>query len=600
MHKYISLRNLRFILHEVHQISELLEKEYYQDHDRETVDMMLDTALQIADAYLYPYFTEMDRNPPELVDGRVKVHPQVGEILKVFGEAGWYSLSAPARFGGMQMPVMVANAARLIFQAANNGAFGYTGSTAASANLLMSFGNQEVIDRFLEPVFSGKWPGTMALTEPDAGSSLSDITTEAIPTEDGHYLIKGQKVFISGGDQDVAESATHLTLARIQGAPKGTRGISLFAVPQFREENGAMAWNDVATAGVFHKMGQHATPAVHLIFGEHDDCRGWLVGEPNKGLTHMFQMMNEERLDVGGIAAAISSAAYYASLNYAMERPQGRRAGQKNLDQPQTLIINHPDVRRMLLLQKAITEGSIALLLECARLADVIRSSEGKEAKQAHLLLELLTPIAKTWPAENGVRAVSNGLQVLGGYGYCEDFPLEQLYRDIRITPIYEGTTGIQSQDLLGRKVLMKDGEAFMLLTEEIHKTIRKASKHLSLVKYADRLQQELQEIQLVTMHLSRIGMSGAVEQFLSDATLYMEYMGILVIGWQWLKQAIVAKEKTLTLSGDHPDHSFYENKLRTMRFFFAYELRKSYHLRERLLEQGESLTIADEEIILE
>ena len=596
--RYIDLDQIKFLLHQVHPVGELLEYEHYSAHDEEAVNMMLDAALQLADTFLFPFLKEMDQHVPDLEKGSVQVHPQIEKILNRWGEDGWYRSIAPYEWDGMQLPISVNNACRLIFQAANNGAFGYTGSTVGAANLVLSFASDELKSAYLPHMYSGKWPGTMALTEPDAGSSLSDITTEAVPTPGGHYLIKGQKIFISGGDQHCVENVVHLMLARIQGAPKGTKGISLFIVPKNRLEEGKLVSNDVVTAGVFHKMGQRATPAVHLVTGEKDNCFGWLVGAPNRGLSYMFQMMNEERLDVGGIATAIAAAAYHASLKYARERPQGRLSGQKNPELPQTLIVNHPDVKRMLLLQKSIVEGSMSLLLQCAHYADLIHVASGPLKEESHLLLELLTPIAKSYPAEAGIRAVSNGLQVLGGYGYCEDFPLEQLYRDIRICPIYEGTTGIQAQDLLGRKVMQQNGRAFKLLSEQIQQTLKQASAFNDLQKYAKSLKACLEDLHKVTRHLATVAQQGKVDLFLSDATLYLEFFGLVVIGWQWLKQATIAKESLI--SGNHSDQQeFYESKILTMRFFFAYELRKTTYLRDRLLEDDEILTLTSEKSIV-
>ncbi|MEL6671998.1 MAG: acyl-CoA dehydrogenase [Bacteroidota bacterium] len=593
--KYISLPHLKFLVHQVHPVEELLRHPYFEAHDEESVDFMLDAALQLADTYLYPYLREMDQFVPDVEEGEVKVHPQIGKILQKWGEDGWYSASAPMEWGGMQLPSLVKNATRLIFQAANNGAFGYTGSTTGASNLLLSFGNDELRKKYLPGMFDGSAPGTMALTEPDAGSSLSDITTSATPAEGGHYLIEGQKVFISGGDQDCVDNIIHLMLARIDGAPQGTKGISLFVVPKYREADGALVPNDVTTAAVFHKMGQKATPACHLIMGEKQDCHGWLVGEPHRGLSYMFQMMNEERLDVGGIAAAIASAAYYASLQYAEERPQGRRLHQKSMDFAPVPIVQHPDVRRMLLSQKAVVEGSFSLLLACAKYHDLTVVLEGEERERAHLLLELLTPIAKTYPAEAAVESVSQGLQVLGGYGYCEDFVLEQLYRDVRIAPIYEGTTGIQSLDLLGRKVMMAGGKAFQMLGEEINLSIAEAEVHHDLKKYAQQLGTAFQDLQATTQHLMGIAQQGKPEVFLADATLYLHMFSHVVLGWQWLKMATVAQQHLLM--GAAGQEAFYQSKVHTMRFFFAYELRKNLGLKARLMDEDEVLTIYQEEV---
>ena len=333
---------------------------------------------------------------------------------------------------------------------------------------------------------------------------------------------------------------------------------------------------------------------MHLMFGENDDCEGYLVGEENKGLSYMFQLMNEARILVGLGGCAIASAAYYASLEYANERPQGRRLNDKDPDQPQTLIVNHPDVKRMLLLQKSIVEGGFSLVAECAKYWDYTRVLEGEEKEKYELLLEILTPVVKTYPSEMGIISVSNGLQVLGGSGFCKDFPLENYYRDIRIYPLYEGTTGIQSMDLLGRKVTMKQGKAVKYLFAEVNKDIEAAKTYPELSKYVKILEEKLQVLQSVTMKLIGIAMKGNIELFLSDANLYMEFFGTIAVAWQWLKQATTAKQILLTENPQGEDLKFYESKIHTMKFFFAYEVPKTLGLAQRLMDD-EVLTIATE-----
>lgn len=592
MAQYYSRRNLNFLLHEVFNAADLTKYPYYSAHDRETFDMTIDAATQIADNIMFPYFRDVDRNQPELRNGKVTVHPKIGEYLKALGEAGLIGTGFSFENGGQQLPELVSSCLGFILMAANNGMM-YTGLTSGAAGLINSFGTDELKQTYVGNMLAGKWQGTMALTEPQAGSSLSDITTSAAPQADGSYRIKGQKVFISAGDHDQCENIIHLMLARIEGAPKGTKGISLFVVPKYRLDG---ADNDVTSTGIYHKLGQRGVPAMHLTMGDRDDCQGWLVGEPHKGLSYMFQMMNEARIGVGMTGAAIASAAYCASLQYAKERPQSRRLNEKGiLDSPQIPIIQHPDVKRMLLLQKAVVEGSLSLLMEAARCADIAHASEDPEEKEKyHLMLELLTPIAKTYPTEMGMLAVSNGLQVLGGYGFTEDFPLEQLYRDIRITPIYEGTTGIQSQDLLGRKMTMKGGKPAQLLFGEVAKTIAEAETHEDLKAYAKMLKAELVRLQEVTMSLMPYAMQGDIERFLMDATLYMEMFGIITVAWQWLKQAVVAKQALLTQNPEGDELAFYESKIHTMKFFFHYEIPKTLGLAVRL-KDTEVLTITTE-----
>ncbi|MFN4145267.1 MAG: acyl-CoA dehydrogenase [Runella sp.] len=592
MAQYFSRRNLNFLLHEVFQATELTKYPYFAAHDRETFDMTIDAVTQIADNLMFPYLREIDRNQPELHNGKVTVHPKVGEYLKAMGEAGLIGAGFSFDDGGQQLPELINSSLGFIVMAANNGMM-YTGLTSGAAGLILSFGSPELKQTYVPQMLAGKWQGTMALTEPQAGSSLSDITTTAYPQPDGTYLIKGQKVFISAGDHDQCENIIHLLLARIEGAPKGTKGISLFVVPKYRLDG---TDNDITSTGIYHKLGQHGVPAMHLTLGDRDDCHGWLVGEPHKGLSYMFQMMNEARIGVGMTGAAIASAAYCASLQYAKERPQSRRLNEKSaLDTPQVPIIQHPDVKRMLLLQKAVVEGSLSLLMEAARYGDIAHASQDPEEKEKyHLLLELLTPIAKTYPTEMGLVAVSNGLQVLGGYGFTEDFPLEQYYRDIRITPIYEGTTGIQSQDLLGRKMTMNGGKAPKLLFGEMMATIAEAATHDELKPYAQKLKTELQRLQEVTMTLMPYAAKGDIERFLMDATLYMEMFSITVVAWQWLKQGVVAKKALLLQNPEGEELAFYEGKIQTMKYFFHYEVPKTLGLAERL-KDTEVLTITTE-----
>lgn len=596
MAQYVNLRNLKFLLYEVFEAESLTKYEYFKDHDRASFDMILDTAKQIADNLLYPTYREMDMQEPQLEHGVVNVHPAIKKYLKAMGEAGMIGATYSYANGGGQVPATVYSLASFILSAANNGASMFTGLSSGAARLIINFANQELKERYVPKMLSGQWQGTMALTEPQAGSSLSDITTTAKPLEDGSYLIKGQKVFISAGEHNQVENIVHLLLARIDGAPAGVKGISLFIVPKLRLENGQLVDNDVVPGSIYHKMGQKSTPAMHLMIGDNNNCKGFLVGEANQGLKYMFQMMNEARLGVGLMASAIATTAYYASLQYANERPQGRRLDEKDQKTtPQTKIINHPDVRRMLFTQKAIAEGSLSLLLECARYADLIEVTEGEEKDNYHLLLDLLTPIAKTFPAEYGIRAVSEAMQVFGGYGYCQDFPIEQLYRDIRIASIYEGTTAIQSQDLLGRKMTMKNGAATIALMQEISKTLQEAATYEDLKKYVELLQKETGRIQQVMQKLLPFAMQGQIERFLADANLFMEMAGLIVVAWQWLKQATVAKRQIVTKNPQEEELAFYESKIQTMKFFFAYELPKTKYLATRLLDD-EVLTIVEEE----
>lgn len=599
MATYMNMDQLRFLLYEVHGIDDVLQLPRYSNFDKESIEILLDAAKTWADQDWYPYFREMDEKPAHFKDGSVVIHPHIEKIFKDAGENGWIGMYFDQQHGGMQAPHYLVNAINHIFESANNHVTGYMGLTAGSAHLITTFGKQELIDRFVPNMLNGKWAGTMCLTEPQAGSSLSDVKTMAYPQEDGSYKIKGQKIFISGGDHSAVSNIIHLVLARIEGAPAGTKGISLFVVPKLIPESGAS--NDVITAGDFQKMGQRGYCTTHLVFGENENCTGWLVGEANQGLKHMFQMMNGARIDVGMTATSTATAAYYASLQYAKERPQGRRIesnGRKNPNQEPALIIEHADVRRMLLKQKSIVEGALSLLLETAKLVDFSLEGDGEQKHDNHLLLELLTPMAKTFPAERGKEAIDNGLQVLGGYGFCTDFILQQYYRDIRIMSLYEGTTGIQSLDLLGRKITMENGKALQLLMAKIMDTLKEANTYDEFRPYTSQLESRLGDVQKVLGRLIPMAMAGDYESFLADATVFMDMASTVVVAYQWLKMANAAKKALATGKGSF-DHAFYESKIHTMKYYFKYELPRVNACMETLMNPEELTILEDSKDVL-
>jgi alkylation response protein AidB-like acyl-CoA dehydrogenase len=592
--KFFSERNLKFLLYEVFDTPSITQYSYYADHTRESFDMALETAGKMGKNLMKPKLSEMDKNPPEFVNGRVKVHPVVRNVMKECGEGGWIAANFSFDLGGQQLPSIIAGACRFIFSAANYSASVYPQLTTGAAHLILSFGSQEMIEAYVPKMFSGEWQGTMALTEPQAGSSLADLTTMAESTDQGYYKLRGQKIFISAGDHDGADNIIHLMLAKIKGAPAGVRGISLFIVPQKRVENGQLVANDVNTAGIYHKLGYRGAPITQLSMGENNDCRAYLVGEPHRGLMYMFQMMNEARLDVGLGAAGIASAAYYASLEYAKERPQGRKVTSKDPTQPQIPIIQHADIRRMLLFQRAVVEGSLSLILQCSWYADLAKVVTGEEKEKNELLLELLTPVAKTYPSEMGIFSVSAGVQILGGYGYCDEFPLEQFYRDARIHPIHEGTTGIQGITLLGRNVTMKNGQAFKFFVSEVQDAVKKAEEIPELKPYAQEMKEAIEKLAKVTLHLLGISQSKGPEVFLADSTLYLEFFGIVSIAWQWLLQALPV-QKALNQKPSGADADFYRGKFYAFRYFFRYELPKIEGLAQRLMD-GDGLTVEMED----
>ena len=575
MTPYTNMSHLKFLLQEVHQVNDLFSLEKFSHLNWEQAWMIVESAKLLADRDMAPFFKEMDE-PPARYDGKggVVTHPQLKTIIRQAAEQGWIGGAAKFEHGGLQLPMMIYNAGQHIFQAANNGCQGYFSLSAGAAALITSFGNEEQIKTFVPHVYEGRWQATMALTEPQAGSSLTDIVTSARQVGDGVYNIKGQKIFISGGQHEACDNFIHLTLARIEGAPPGVKGISLFIIPKFwPEKDGALKYNDVFCAGDFQKMGQRGYSTTHLAFGDQDNCKGWLLGEPHKGLSYMFQMMNEARIGVGQTAASVAMAAYQASLQYANERPQGRLPSEKDPMKPPTMIINHPDVQRMLLTQKAIAEGALSLAMECNRLYDLAHASSGDEQHSSWLLLEILTPIVKTYSSEHGSRSAALAIQILGGYGFTTDFPVQQHYRDLKIMSIYEGTTGIQSLDLLGRKVMMEKGKALHELLKAVGDTINKADAYEVLKPYALNLRDELQRIQSVLVHLGKFATAAELDRYLSDAAVFMDQISYVVIAWQWLKQATIAYTQLQSANFSMQVREFYESKVHTMKFFFRYEL---------------------------
>ncbi len=598
--KFVSRQTINFLLFEMLEIQNLSRHEYFNEYNKEALDMVLGTANKMAVDLMRPYLREMDKNPPVYKNGEVHVNPIVKTFMRKCGEIGFISAHFPFEDGGQQLPYSIVAALNYIFAAANYSLGVYPGLTSGAANLIITFGSDDLKKYYIPKMFTGEWQGTMALTEPDAGSSLSDIKTKGVPTGEGFYLMKGQKIFISAGTHDGADNIINLMLARIEGAPAGVKGISLFVVPKLRGDgNGGLISNDVTCAGIEHKLGYRGSPITQLSMGESGDCRGWLVGEENRGLSYMFQMMNEERVNVGIGAAGIASAAYYDSLKYSGERLQGRPLNSKNPSDPQCAIISHPDVKRMLLFQKAVSEGSLSLALQLGKYIDMKHVSSAEEVEKYDLLLEFLTPIAKSYPSENGILSTSAGLQILGGYGYCEDFNLELFFRDSRIHPIHEGTTGIQGQDLLGRKTIMKNGRAFELFISEIKETVAQAEAYAELRKYALKLNKSVLIFQNTAGYLLGLASKGNIEVFLADATLYLEMAGIITIAWQWLLQAVCAAKQSVSCE-DPALMKFYSSKIHTMKYFFKYELPRAETLSGILIDEEVLTAGMDESLFVD
>jgi alkylation response protein AidB-like acyl-CoA dehydrogenase len=573
----LSDREVDFQLYELLDAAGLCRLPWFAEHSRETFDLYLRSARRLARELLYPAYPSMDQAPAALRDGRVTLHPAMREIQAQLAALGVVAASRPAAVGGQQLPHLVAAAASLYLQAGNCSAAGLPGLTGGAAQLLESFGSAELKATFMERMYAGEWTGTMALTEPQAGSSLADVRTRARPTPQGHFLLDGAKIFISGGDHDLPGNVVHLVLARIEGAPAGVRGISLFCVPRDRPEGGRLVPNDVRVTGLIHKIGWRGLPSLALAFGEEGDCHGWLVGEPGQGLTQMFQMMNQARIMIGCHGVATASVAYQASLEYARSRAQGRPLGAKDPTRPQVPIIEHADVRRMLLRQKAIVEGGLSLVLEAARLADLAGHAGAEEERgRAQRLLDLLTPVAKSYPAEAGYEANALAVQIHGGYGYSSEYLPEAWLRDQKLNSIHEGTTGIQGLDLLGRRALAGQGAGLRLLGEEIAGAAARAAAAGLDPAWGQALLGAAGRIGELTAHLAGKGMAGDAEGMLLHSSDYLKAFSLLVVGWRWLLQAAVAREG---LARDPASPGFYQGKLCAAGYFLATEIPEAERL---------------------
>ncbi|MFK7985108.1 MAG: acyl-CoA dehydrogenase [Sandaracinaceae bacterium] len=551
-------RVVDLLLSHVVDVDGLLSLPRYAEHTRETFDLYLGACRRVAREVLLPTYSITDREGPTFEDGRVLLHPEMKRAIAQLTELGIVSATRPEAVGGAQLPHTVASLAHAYLMAGNLSATGVLGLTAGAAHLIEAFGDERVKRLFMEPMYDGRWTGTMALTEPQAGSSLGDLTTKATPHDDGTYRIDGAKIFISGGDHDAAENIVHLVLARIEGAPAGTRGISLFAVPKRRPTDDGLVDNDVAVSGMIHKIGWRALPSLALAFGSEGDCVGWLVGEPHRGLRCMFQMMNEARLMVGVNAIATASVAYHESLAYARERTQGRPLGVRDTDSPPVSLISHPDVRRMLLRQKAIVDGSLCLAAVTARYADL--AGGGDHAAQ--LMLDLLTPVTKSFPAEHGFESNVLSVQIHGGYGYSSEYRPEAWMRDQKLNSIHEGTTGIQSLDLLGRKVVAKGGAAWMGLAQAV--TADLAAFDLEME--AEALTDALNRVGALVATLGQRGLTGDLEGMLGHSADFLELFSVLVVGWMHVKLDNAAQRNA-------PDSDLARGLRQGARYWFATEL---------------------------
>lgn len=592
--RFASRRDIKFLLEEVLDVESLTQYDYYKDHSLNTFNMVINTAWKIGTDLCYPVLQEMDQKPPRYEDGQAKVHPAVRAFLDEIGQGGWINADWDYEAGGQQLPHMIKFIYGFLFTASNYSLSAYQMLTAGAANIMKTFASEALTNKYLDKLCTAEWQGTMALTEPDVGSSLGDIASSAEETGNGYYLMKGKKIFISAADTSACDNTVHMLLARIKGAPKGVKGISLFVVPKYRlEDHGVLEYNDISCDGIEHKLGYKGSPIGQLTMGENNDCRGYLIGKPGMGLRYMFHMMNEERINVGIGATGKATAAYYAALEYVSRRRQGRKPSDKSPDSPMIPIIEHADVKRMILMQKAIAEGGLSICLQVAKYLDLAKVLDDEADREKYsLLVELLVPVVKTYPSEAGILSTSAAIQCLGGYGYCQDFPVEQYYRDIRIDAIHEGTTCIQGQDLLGKKVAIKKGKALALFVDEVNKVIEEAQEFDNLEFMANTLSRALKELDMATKFLLGLASQGKTDQFLADSVLYLELFSYVAIAWQWLNQAITAS-RAIFKHDDLPESEqlFYQGKLYTCRFFFIYELNKIYGL-SRILMSNDPVTV--------
>lgn len=578
----LSRQDVEFLLFDWLKVDELSQRPRFAGQERFEYTSVLDVYESLATDLFATHNKKNDVNEPVFDGERVTINPEVGVALKAFADAGLIATAFPVEWNGMSLPSSIERAGVAYMMAANPGTTGYAFLTIGNANLLMAHGDHEKVKPYVDAMIAGKCFGTMCLSEPQAGSSLADIRTRAVLSSDGRYRLFGNKMWISGGDHDISENIVHLVLAKIpdengQLLP-GVQGISLFTVPKklLNKEGQASERNDVVLAGINHKMGYRGTVNTVLNFGEgrftpegEAGAIGELIGEPGKGLAYMFHMMNEARISVGLGAAALGYTGYLHALDYAKTRAQGRTRNERNPASAQIPIIQHADVRRMLLAQKSYASGGLALCLYASRLVDDINSLEEEEQqKQALALLDLLTPVVKSWSSQWGLVANDLAIQVHGGYGYTREYNVEQFYRDNRLNPIHEGTFGVQALDLLGRKTYINNGLSMTLLGIKIEETCANARKVTQLQNHVATLSQAWQQILDVTAKLHAIT---DVELRLANAANYLEAFGHMIVGWLWLDQAVVLHKKLENSTS--PD--FIYGKLAACDYFFGWEMPK-------------------------
>jgi alkylation response protein AidB-like acyl-CoA dehydrogenase len=546
-------RDVKFVMYEQLNIEELCEREKFSEMSREVYDMVVEAAIKLAEQDLWPTNADGDRSGVKLVEGQVQVPESFHKAYQHYCEGGWASLSIDPESGGQGFPAVMYGVVSELFVAGNQALMMYPGLTIGAARLVEKYGTEDQQRTYMDRMFTGEWSGTMCLTEPQAGSDVGALRTKAVRKPDGTFSIVGNKIFISAGDHDLTENIVHMVLARIEGAPAGTGGISIFIVPKKRLEDGALVDNDVVCTAVEKKLGIHGSATCALNFGEKDNCVGYLLGNENQGMRIMFKMMNEARLAVGIQALSQASVAYMHALRYAQERLQGPEiSALKDPTAPKVPIIQHPDIRRMLLWMKSVTEGMRALIYFAGYCTDRVHSAaDAQEAEKYQGFLDILIPVCKAWSSDMGFRVTELAVQIYGGYGYCSEYPVEQFLRDIKICSIYEGTNGIQALDLVGRKLGYHQGALFKSIVAETGNLLKGAKNNYRLKDIVEPFDEARKQLIEVTRYF---GLKSVTEDFMVPilyASPYLELFGDLAIGFMLLWQAVIADRRLEEIYSD-------------------------------------------------
>jgi 3-(methylthio)propanoyl-CoA dehydrogenase len=592
------LKDMQFVLKHVVGLDQVNQLPGWEEVTDDVVDAILEEANKLASEVLSPLNVVGDKQPAKWSDGEVTTPPGFKEAYRQYCGAGWNNIQSPADFGGQGLPHLVATPVEEMWGASNLAFKLCPMLTQGAIEAIAHVGPDAVRQKFLPDMVSGKWTGTMNLTEPQAGSDLSLVRTKATPQGDGTYRLKGQKIFITYGEHDYTENIVHLVLARIDGAPEGVKGISLFAVPKFlvKEDGSVGARNDVKCVSIEHKLGIHASPTAVMAYGEKDGAVGYLVGEPHRGLEYMFIMMNAARLSVGLEGVAIAERAYQRALAWSRERLQGKPVGGQG-GVKAAPIVQHPDVKRMLLTMKSITEAARALAYWTSALLDRAKKHpEEGERRRCQALVDLLIPVVKGWSTEMGIEVASLGVQVHGGMGFIEETGAAQHLRDARITTIYEGTTGIQANDLVGRKMGREEGRTALALIAEMDRLVPQlaASADANLKSIGEALGAAVSKLKDTVQWVSKT--YGTQPAAVAAGSVYvLKLMGITVGGWMLARSAQIASK--MLADGDG-DADFLRAKVLTARFFADHVMAQAPSLAAAAMRGSESVLAMEEALL--